>query len=88
MVVPTRFLTSLSSHCEELPAFGYKNVGMHNLVLSTSAERKGSMPHNLSLYAAVPLHAKAMESPCSRRNELNLSFKIITEIYRGERGRR
>jgi hypothetical protein len=38
MVVLTRVLTSLSSHCAELPVSGYKNVGMHILVPSSSAE--------------------------------------------------
>jgi hypothetical protein len=38
MVVAMQIVTSLSSMILELPVLGYKNVGIHTLVPSSSAE--------------------------------------------------
>ncbi|MFX1598313.1 MAG: hypothetical protein ACFFC5_04555 [Promethearchaeota archaeon] len=48
MVVATQVLTRLSSR-NELPVSGYKNVGMHTLVPSSSAD-----PLNAMLFGAKP----------------------------------
>jgi hypothetical protein len=43
MVVSMQIVTSLRSTLLELPVSGYKNVGMHTLVPTTSAEPLNAM---------------------------------------------